>query len=342
MTAQPNTFGTILPLNFGDKDISDEKIALINQKIQEADAVVVGIASGMSSAGASDPYNGNDHDPLFDEYLGTFAKKLGIKSWFNGFYHRFRNAGQRQAYIAAMCEMLYHTPVQQQYWDLKELLQGKDFFVVTTNQDQIARKVFGDENVAWIQGDWGWYQCGHRCSDEVYPAHEAYTRMMEQTVDCEIPTEAIPTCPHCGAQIEPWVRGYEFLEGSLYRDQYRKYNGYLRDHIKKNVLFLELGVGAMTPMFIKEPFWNYVYGWEGEAFYIPVTIDHAVAPREIRNSSLCFDADIAYVMHRAAELKRGESFDTQDDSFKVECKLSFPGGTGVAGVESAGKIHAIA
>lgn len=108
----------------------------------------------------------------------------------------------------------------------------------------------------------------------------------------------------------------------MYRGQYHKYNAFLESHLNDNVLFLELGVGAMTPMFIKQPFWNYVYQWPGGASYAPITLDHAFVPEEIKGKSLPFDAEIDRVLHRAVELKRGKLFDTQDEGFKVEKAIS--------------------
>ncbi|MFR0771400.1 MAG: hypothetical protein ACLSH6_04680 [Limosilactobacillus pontis] len=67
----------------------------------------------------------------------------------------------------------------------------------------------------------------------------------------------IPRCPHCGAEAFPWVRGYgNFLEGSRYQEQYQKISDDIEEHLHdQHLLFLELGVGRMTPMFIQEPFW---------------------------------------------------------------------------------------
>lgn len=48
--------------------------------------------------------------------------------------------------------------------------------------------------------------------------------------------------------MEPWVRGYTFLEGAKYRDEYRKINEFLEKNKEKKILFLELGVGRMTPV----------------------------------------------------------------------------------------------
>ena len=88
--------------------------------------------------------------------------------------------------------------------------------------------------------------------------------------DCRIPTELIPHCPKCGRELEPWVRGFTFLEGEKYREEYNKWNRFLMENKDKNILFLELGVGRMTPMFIREPFWNMTYSWP-KAFYIALS-----------------------------------------------------------------------
>ena len=72
----------------------------------------------------------------------------------------------------------------------------------------------------------------------------------------KIPRNMIPRCPKCGAEMEPWVRSWTFLEGKKYRKEYNKLNAFLKANKNKKILFLELGVGRMTPMFIQEPFWQ--------------------------------------------------------------------------------------
>lgn len=65
--------------------------------------------------------------------------------------------------------------------------------------------------------------------------------------------------------------------------------------MNRRVLFLELGVGMMTPMFIKEPFMNMVYQWP-DAFYATVNPKHAVIPKEIAAKSVAIDDDITFVL----------------------------------------------
>lgn len=55
---------------------------------------------------------------------------------------------------------------------------------------------------------------------------------------------------------------------------------FLKKNMNKKVLFLELGVGMMTPMFIKEPFMNMVYRWPN-ATYAVINPKDAYVPKEI-------------------------------------------------------------
>jgi NAD-dependent SIR2 family protein deacetylase len=67
-------------------------IDTILQKIQEAEAIVVGGASGMSAAAG---YNWYRDDVMFRKYFNSFAEKYGIDSIFGGFYYRFRSEEER-------------------------------------------------------------------------------------------------------------------------------------------------------------------------------------------------------------------------------------------------------
>ncbi|MDO5538165.1 MAG: hypothetical protein Q4F72_11640 [Desulfovibrionaceae bacterium] len=59
------------------------------------------------------------------------------------------------------------------------------------------------------------------------------------------------------------------------------------------MLFLELGVGLMTPMFIKEPFMDMVCQLPN-AIYAPVNPRHAFVPDEIADRSIPVDEDIRF------------------------------------------------
>ena len=111
------------------------------------------------------------------------------------------------------------------------------------------------------------------------------------------PRQNDPPLSKMRSQMEPWVRGYTFLEGAKYRDEYRKINEFLEKNKEKKILFLELGVGRMTPMFIQEPFWNLTYSLP-KAFYITINPKDALLPEEIEQKGLAIKEDIAWCCRR--------------------------------------------
>ena len=121
-----------------------------------------------------------------------------------------------------------------------------------------------------------------------------------------IPEEMIPRCPNCGAEAFPWVRGYgNFLQGRKYDEQYQKISKYITEHRDKKILFLELGVGRLTPMFIQEPFWNLTLNFEN-AFYIAVNDQYDFLPEQIEEKGFVIRADIGRTLEdAAAEMKGG-------------------------------------
>lgn len=60
----------------------------------------------------------------------------------------------REEYWGYLATFLYTTqtaPVRHPYLDLDALLKGKDFFILTTNQDTQFVKLYPEEKVAEIQ-----------------------------------------------------------------------------------------------------------------------------------------------------------------------------------------------
>ena len=102
--------------------------------------------------------------------------------------------------------------------------------------------------------------------------------------------------PSSGGAAFPWVRGYgNFLQGALYEEQYRKVSDWLAAHAEKKLLFIELGVGRMTPAFIQEPFWM-LTAQLPQARYIGVNNVTRFLPEVIEDKGIAVKADIARVL----------------------------------------------
>lgn len=235
-----------------------EQISEFARQLKEADCVIVGGASGLSAAGGGDFYYGDT--PSFRQHFGKYASKYGFKGAFDGMMRGFDSREEHWGYIATFLHTTQTAPVRAPYIILDEILHGKDFHILTTNQDTQFMKIYADAQVSEIQGDHRFFQCSQCCCDKTWDAVKPVEEMIQAMEDgTSIPTEMIPRCPHCGAEAFPWVRGYgNFLQGKKYEEQYQKISDYIQRNRDKKLLFIELGVGRLTPMFIQEPFWNLV------------------------------------------------------------------------------------
>lgn len=288
------------PYELADKSALpyDQQIARLVQEIREADCVIVGGASGLSAAGGGDFYY--EDNASYRKYFGKYAEKYHFKGAFAGMMHQWSSREEFWGYLATFLHTTQTAPIRQPYLDLDALLKGKDFFVLTTNQDTQFVKLYPEEKVAEIQGDHRFFQCSACCTDDTWDAVGPVTEMVQAMgEDTAIPTELVPRCPHCGGEAFPWVRGYgNFLQGKKYEEQYDKISRYVLDHKDSKILFLELGVGRLTPMFIQEPFWNLTLNFP-HARYIAVNNQYSFLPKQLKDKGMVIVEDIAKVLQDA-------------------------------------------
>lgn len=128
-----------------------EQIHRLVQEVKEADCVVVGGASGLSAAGGGDFYY-EDNDS-YRKYFRPFAEKYHFKGAFAGMMHPWKTREEYWGYLATFLHTTQTAPVRHSYLDLDALLKGKDFFILTTNQDTQFVKLYPEEKVAEIQGN---------------------------------------------------------------------------------------------------------------------------------------------------------------------------------------------
>ncbi len=272
-----------------------EQIAKLATQIQEADVIVVGAAAGLSAAGGGDFYYGDS--PSWREHFGKYTKRFGFEGAFVGMRHRWKSPEERWGFLATFLHTTQSAPLRKPYLDLDVLVQGKDSFMLTTNQDTQLVKLYPEDKVAQIQGDHRYFQCSKPCCDHLWDAVEPVNQMFEAMGDgFEVPTELIPRCPHCGAEAFPWVRGYgNLLEGERYHAEYAKAGTFIEAQRDRKALLLEIGVGRMTPMFIQEPFWNLTLAYP-HARYVTINSEHALLPRQIEDKGMAIKADIAQTL----------------------------------------------
>ena len=268
---------------------NQDELQRLADAIATADAIVVGAGAGLSTA-AGLTYAGERFERLF----GDFAEKYGIRDMYSGGFYPFATPEERWAWWSRhIWYNRYVTAPKDTYKKLLALLQGKDFFVLTTNVDhQFQLAGFPKDRLFYMQGDYGLWQCSKPCHDSTYDNYEVVRLMVQQQRDMRVPSELVPRCPRCGRPMTMNLRSDEtFVQDEGWHQAAERHAAFLDAHQRGNVLYLELGVGMNTPVIIKYPFWRRTFE-NREATYACINYGEAYAPAEIRNRSILLNADI--------------------------------------------------
>ncbi len=295
------------------------RVKNIRRKIQQADAVVIGAGAGLSTS-AGFLYNGERLKQYFDD----FVEKYGFQDMYSGGFYSYETREEHWAYWSRYIYInRYMNPPKPVYEELYGLVKDKDYFVLTTNVDHCFQKAgFDKERLFYTQGDYGLFQCSKPCHHITYDNEEQIRNMVlsqgfEITAEglekkqgislkTKIPSELIPKCPKCGRPMSMNLRAdASFVQDDGWDRAAEQYENFLIENKRKNVVFLELGVGYNTPGIIKYPFWQYTYNWRN-AFYICINQGQADVPSEILDRSTVLDADIAKVL---ADVGKDENSD---------------------------------
>ncbi|NBI11893.1 Sir2 silent information regulator family NAD-dependent deacetylase [Colidextribacter sp. OB.20] len=274
------------------------QVERLKQALDSADAVVIGAGAGLS-ASAGLTYSGE----RFETYFKDFADKYGIRDMYSGGFYPFASLEEYWAWWSRHIMVNRYEPAPKPVYDnLLKLVEGKDYFVLTTNVDhQFQLAGFDKKRLFYTQGDYGLWQCSEPCHRRTYDNEETVRRMFAEQRDMRVPTELIPRCPVCGKPMTMNLRADDtFVQDEGWYHAQSRYQDFLRRHEGMRVVFLELGVGRNTPVIIKYPFWKYTHN-NTNAFYACINFQEAFAPREISGRSVCVGVDIGEFLKDVCE-----------------------------------------
>ena len=293
---------------YGSGDRAAE-IERLRKEIETADAIVIGAGAGLStSAGLT--YSGE----RFMRYFSDFAAKFGIEDMYSGGFYPFPDNGTRWAWWARHIYFnRYVDAPKPVYRDLLELMKDKDHFVITTNVDhQFQKAGFDKTRLFYTQGDYGLFQTVDGRNGRTYDNEEWVMKAMEAQgfikddigvfqmpeygkVSMSIPSELIPRSPE-GRAVTMNLRSDDtFVQDDGWYEASANYSRFLKKHENGHVLYLELGVGANTPVIIKFPFWTMAAD-NTDSVYACLNYREAYAPKQIAERSVIIDGDIGEVL----------------------------------------------
>lgn len=226
-----------------------ERIDFLRQAIQEADHIVIGAGSGLSTAAGLD-YAGDD----FRREFADDIKKYGHTDLYSAGFCRYPTAEEYWAHWAKhiwFCR--YRTGALPLYKQLHQLFP--EAFVVTTNVDgQFYLAGFPRENVFAVQGDYGRFQP----ADGKPPTTWSNRRWVEQVLplidDCRIPSHMIPLTEDGRPAALNLRVDDTFVEDEQWHRQADRYTDFVQRASQDRLLLLEFGIGYNTPGIIRFPF----------------------------------------------------------------------------------------
>ncbi len=270
----------------------------LNQLIEEAEAVVIGIGAGMSAA-TGFTYVGNRFTNAFPDFI----EKYRFFDMLQASLFEFEDLQEFWAFQSRFSLLnFFDQPVGKSYLDLRERMKTKDYHVITTNADNAFYAAeFDMDKVFRIQGEYGLWQCVDHCHQETYSDEALIRQMVEEQTDMKIPERLIPYCPQCGAGLEINKRTEEkgMVEDTHFHEQKMRYEQFLKENENKKVLFLEIGVGHTTPQFIRQPFQQMTEA-NPKALFVRMNQKNYFIPHMIREQTIKIDEDIAEILKEIA------------------------------------------
>lgn len=277
------------------EETDEQKLHRLKKALEEAETVVIGAGAGLSTS-AGFTYSGE----RFEKYFSDFENKYHFHDMYSGGFYPYSTLEEYWAYWSRHIWLnRYVNAPRPVYEELLELVEDRDYFVLTTNVDHCFQKAgFDKERLFYTQGDYGLFQCMKPCCQETWDNEKAVREMLESQENMRIPSELVPHCPHCGRPMTMNLRADDsFVQDEGWYRAAERYSRFQREHEGMKILYLELGVGYNTPVIIKYPFWK-MTRQNPEAVYACINYGDAAAPREIAEQSVCIDGDVGDVLKR--------------------------------------------
>ena len=194
-------------------------------------------------------------------------------------------------------------------------------FVITTNVDHMFQKAgFDKKRLFYTQGDYGLFQSVNPDIRETIDNEDWVMKAMEAqgfvkdeagvfqvpengNLSMSIPTVLIPKCEIDGSDVVMNLRSDDsFLKDKFWTAASAVYSDFLRRHENLHVLYLELGVGANTPVIIKFVF-HALTAENPRATYACLNYNEAYAPEEIADRSIVINGNAGEIISKLLDDK---------------------------------------
>jgi len=212
---------------------------MLIQDIKEADFVLVGIGSEMQVK-----LQALKDMPNFREKLSVLEKEQE-KEWLVPFLIRY--------YL----KKGFHSEILRAYENLKKLIDGKNYFIVSLSTDDLIKEIgFKEDRITLPCGTYDILQCEENCAGKLFSIEDGFWNKVCDWIEDRAALGELkePECPDCGRPLVMNQYGQPKYHEGGYLENWKKYTKWLQGTINRKLCILELGVGMEFPSVIRWPF----------------------------------------------------------------------------------------
>ena len=269
---------------------------VIAEKINEADAILIGASNGLSITEGLHLFADN---AVFEELFGDLKRKYGLRCLLQGMGARWPSEEEKWGFWSRLihhyCSGYTATPVMQ---DLRAIVGDKDYFVITSNGEcHFEMSGFDEKKIYEVEGNWLTMQCANSCHDTIYPSFELSEKLAASEKDGKIPTELVPHCPKCGGPMQIHMQSdSNYIQDTSAQENFLTF---LDQYHGKKLVVLELGIGPRNQL-IKEPLMRLV-AKEPNATYVTINLGELYIAGNIKEKSFGLDGYLAEILAQLKE-----------------------------------------
>ena len=140
------------------------------------------------------------------------------------------------------------------YNRLFQLIEGKNYYVLTTNADDVIYKSNIDsERIVAPCGSIRQFVCDI-CKGEIESVDEESILHNQKIIeDNDVTKLKVKVCPTCKKIMQPNIVSYNYYDEAGYLDKWGRYTKWLQGTVNRKLCILELGVGLAYPTVIRWP-----------------------------------------------------------------------------------------
>ncbi|WP_233601583.1 NAD-dependent protein deacetylase of SIR2 family [Corallococcus sp. AB038B] len=219
--------------------------------LEESGRVLIGAGAGMSASAGIDYADTATFAQLFPAFV-----RMGFRAQYQLIGYGGLTPAQHWGYWSTHVKHVrFGQDARAAYADLRQLVSGRDTFVLTSNVDMLfPRNGFDEARLFTPQGDYARMQCRKPCARETWPTRPFIERCLESldpvTQQVTDP-EALPRCPQCGGAVFMNVRVDAGFVEEPYIEQAQRFRQWVGQGSEGRLLVIEIGAGFNTPSVVR-------------------------------------------------------------------------------------------